>query len=104
MLRTLHLLVWLLIPAVLLAQNPAQNSDDDEAIKSSGQPLSIAFKNRPSLRLGEFAHVDLKTKWHLDFRGFDPPRWNAPGIVNGLPTTPPTFNLTRARIGLKGKV
>src|SRR5207248_1727801 len=52
----------------------------------------------------EFANIDLKDKWHLDFRGFDPNVWNPPAIVTALPETPPTFYLTRARFGLKGKV
>ena len=48
--------------------------------------------------------VSLKTKWHLDFQGFNPPVWEPPAAVTALPETPPTFYLTRARIGLRGNV
>src|SRR5437867_10463694 len=92
---------------MLLAQNPSDETsliDDDEPVASSAETLQLSFKNRPSLRIGEFANIDFKTKWHLDFRGFDPPQWNAPARVTALPSTPPTLYLTRARLGLKGKV
>ena len=105
--RTLLLIALLLVPGILLAQNPSDESaigEDDEPVAASAKPLQLSFKNRPSLRLGEFANIDLKSKWHFDFRGFDPPRWNAPAQVTALPSTPPTFYLTRARIGLKGNV
>jgi phosphate-selective porin len=96
----------LLFPALLFAQNPSreQDANDDEPVQDSSGPIQLNFKNRPSLRIGEFANVDVKAKWHFDFLGFDPPRWNPPAIVNSLPETPPTFYLTRARLGLKGKV
>jgi phosphate-selective porin len=96
----------LLLPAVVFAQNPAgdQDASDDERVQDTGRPFQINFKNRPSIRIGEFANVDFKAKWHFDFLGFDPPRWNPPAVVNALPTTPPTFYLTRARFGLKGRL
>jgi len=104
-LRTLLLVLWLLIPAMLFAQNPnEEDTSSDIAAQSSGGPLSMSFKNRPSLRIGEFANVDLKTKWYFDFRGFHPGIWNPPGVVAPLPSTPPTFLLTRARVELKGKI
>ena len=96
----------LLYPMALLAQAPGEEegTNDDEPIQDSGGAPRLSFKNRPSLRFGEFAQIDLKAKWHLDFRGFDPPRVNLPGIINALPATPDTFFLTKARFGLKGHV
>src|SRR5207244_7869308 len=107
LLRMLLLLALLLAPGILLAQNPSDESaivEDDEPVAASAQRLQLSFKNRPSLRLGEFANIDLTTKWQFDFRGFYRPRWNAPAQVTALPSTPPTFYLTRARIGVKGNV
>jgi hypothetical protein len=40
----------------------------------------------------------------LRFSGIQSPTWNPPATVNGLPSTPPTFYLTRARLGLKGNI
>lgn len=99
-------LFLLLLPTVVFAQNPAsdQGANDDERAKDTGRPFQIDFKNRPSIRIGEFANVDFKAKWHFDFLGFDPPSWNPPAVVNSLPATPPTFYLTRARFGLKGRL
>src|SRR5438132_1203506 len=95
---------FLLFPASLLAQNPNEEPPaDDEPVRDTGRPMQVSFKNRPSLRIGEFANLDLKAKFHLDFRGFDPNSWNPPAVVNALPETPPTFYLTRARVGVKGK-
>ena len=105
--RTFLLIGLLLLPGRLLAQNPSDETsliEDDEPVASSAETLQLSFKNRPSLRIGEFANIDFKTKWHLDFRGFDPPKWDAPAKVTALPSTPPTFYVTRARLGLKGKV
>ena len=104
--RTLLLLALLLIPAMLFAQNPGEEdtTDDDDPIQNSGRLLQLSFTNRPSLRIGEFVQVDLKAKWHLDFRRFSPPAVNLPGIINALPATPDTYLLTKARFGLKGKV
>src|SRR3990172_5609204 len=102
--RTLLLLALLLIPAMLFAQNPGEEdtTDDDDPIQNSGRLLQLSFTNRPSLRIGEFVQVDLKAKWHLDFRRFSPPAVNLPGIINALPATPDTYLLTKARLGLKG--
>jgi len=95
----------LLCPMSLLAQNPAEDAvPEDEPVVDSGRPLQLSFKNRPSLRLGEYVQVDLKSKWQFDFRGFDPPRINLPGVVNALPAVPDTFFLNKARFGFKGKV
>ena len=104
--RTLVLIGWMLIPMMLLAQNPGEEeaSSGEDAVASSNRVLQVSFKNRPSLQIGEFAQVDLKTKWHLDFRRFSPPAVNLPGIVNAVPATPDTFLLTKARFGLKGHV
>ncbi len=102
----LLIITWLMIPALVCsAQNPAEeDKSDTEAVRNSGAFLGISFKNRPSLRIGDFMNVNLVGKWNFDFQGFDPPRWNPPGMVNGLPTTPPTFYLTRARFGVKGNI
>src|SRR5713226_7294936 len=96
-LRTLLLIALLLTPGMLLAQNPSDETnpaEDDEPVARAGHQLQLSFKNRPSLRIGEFANIELKGKWHLDFRGFDPPKWEAPARVTALPSTPPTFYLT----------
>lgn len=105
--RRLLLIGLLFIPAILFGQqNPGEEEEatDDEPVQDSGRSLHVTFKNRPSLRLGEFANVDLKAKWYFDFRGFDPPRVDLPGIVNALPTTPDTFYLSKSRVGLKGSI
>jgi phosphate-selective porin len=105
-LRTLLLITLLLAPGFLFAQNNSDESvpDEDEPVASSTHPLWLSLKNRPSFRFGEFANVDIRAKWHLDWRAFDPPKWEAPAQVTALPSTPPTFYLTRARFGLKGDV
>ncbi len=103
-LRSFTVIALLLFPAILLAQNPNDVPADDELIQSGGHLLQLAFKNRPSLRIGESTYIDLKAKWHLDFRGFDPNSWNAPGQYTALPSTPPTFYVTRSFVGLKGQV
>ena len=104
--RILLVLALLLVPAMLFAQAPGEEepTTEDEVITDSGHLVQVSFKNRPSLRIGEFAQVDLKAKWHLDFRRFSPPVVNLPGIVNALPATPDTFFLNKARFGLKGHV
>jgi phosphate-selective porin len=106
-LRTLLLIACLLVPAFVFAQNPNEDqpgTDDEPVVQTPDGPFHISFKNRPSIRLGEFASIDIKAKFHLDWRGFDPNSWNPPAVVNALPETPPTFYLTRARFGLKGTV
>jgi len=106
-LRTLILIGWLLVPVILSAQNPGEEEEvpsSDDPVATSGRLLQVSFKNRPSLQIGEFAQIDLKAKWHLDFRRFSPPAVNLPGIVNAFPATPDTFLLTKARFGLKGHV
>jgi len=91
---------------MLFAQNPGEDEaiTDDELVPDSNGRVEVSFKNRPSLRIGEAVQIELKTKWHLDFRDFSPPIWNPPGIVNALPATPDTFYLTKARFGFKGRV
>src|SRR3989442_8308985 len=106
-LRTLLLIALLLSPGMLLAQNPSDETsptEEDEPVTGASHQLQLWFKNRPSLRIGEFANIGLKGKWHLDFRGFDPPKWEAHAQVAALPSTPPTFYLTRARFAVKGNV
>jgi phosphate-selective porin len=101
--RKLVVIGLLLFPATLWAQDPNEEPPEDP-IQSTGHLWQLSFKNRPSLRLGEFFNVDLKAKWHLDFRGFDPNSWNQPGVVTALPETPPTFYIPRSFVGLKGAV
>jgi phosphate-selective porin OprO and OprP len=73
-------------------------------LNAAGKALNVEFNNRPSIRFGDVANIDIKTKWHFDFRAFDPPKWNAPAVITALPETPPTFLITRTRVGFKGKV
>jgi phosphate-selective porin len=96
----------LVYPVLLFAQNPGEEepSTEDQRVVDSGRAIQFSLKNRPSLRIGDYAQIDFKTKWHFDFRGFDPPRVNPPGVVTALPVTPDTFRLTRARMGFKGNV
>ncbi len=104
--RTIVLIVFLvvLVPAALFAQKPAADDEDQAQADGKADAFRFKFKDRPSFRVGEIFRVDIKSKFHLDFLGFDPPKWNPPAQVNALPETPPTFYLTRARFGLKGKV
>jgi phosphate-selective porin len=95
----------LLIPIALSAQNPnSQDATLDEPTQESSSRLHVDFANRPSVRFGDIANIDIKTKWNFDFRGFSPAIFNPPGLVTALPGKPDTFLLTRARVGLKGKV
>src|SRR5215813_4400498 len=90
---------------MLCAQNPnTVDSTSDEPLPDSPSFLRINFTNRPSVRFGEFANIDVKGKWDFDFRGFSPPIYNAPGVVTALPSTPPTYLLTKARVGVKGRI
>src|SRR5437867_7218039 len=107
--RKLFLIGLLIYPVALFAQTPQtpgdeETSTDDEPVQKSGERFQFSFKNRPSLRIGEFAQIDFKAKWHFDFRRFSPSAINLPGIVNALPADPDLFSLAKARFGLKGKV
>ena len=104
--RKLLLIGLLLYPVALVAQTPNDEEavTDDEPVQNSGERFQLSFKNRPSLRIGEFAQIEFKAKWHFDFRKFSPSAINLPGIVNALPADPDLFFLTKARFGLKGKV
>jgi phosphate-selective porin OprO/OprP len=90
----------------LLAQAPAEEEEvsEDEPVQGSGENVWVSFKNRPSLRFGEVVQIDLKAKWHFDFRRFSPDAVNLPAIVNALPAKPDVFLLNKARFGLKGRV
>src|SRR5438045_1013802 len=95
--RKMLLIGLLLTPAALFGQNP--NEEDpavEEPVKDTGHLFHLSFKNRPSLRIGEFFHMDVKTKWHIDFRRYSPRAYEIPGIVNGLPSVPDDFFLRRA--------
>src|SRR3989442_1859645 len=61
------------------------------------------IRRPPRSTLFPYTTLFRSSKWHFDFQGFDPPKWYRPAQVNALPETPPTFYLTRARFGLKGK-
>ena len=102
----LLLIGLLLYPMALLAQKTDEDVDasDDEPIQNTGAPFQFTLKNRPSIRIGEFAQIDFKAKWHLDFRDFSPYALNLPAIVNALPARPDIFYLSKARFGLKGHV
>ena len=104
--RTIPLVAYLLGGVLLFGQNPNEDQSglDDAAVKESDHAVRLFLKNRPSIRIGEFANVDVRGKWHLDFRGYSPGVWNPPAVVTALPETPPTFYLTRARLALKGEV
>jgi len=94
--RTLALIALLVFPSVLLAQNPADDDEGEAAAKTPPEGFHFQFKERPSFRFGEHLRMDIKTKWHFDFRRFYPDFTNQPGTD--------TFNLTRGRVGLKGSV
>lgn len=95
--RTFVLIAFLLIPPALFAQNPADDDEEPAAQTESAKGFQFKFKDRPSFRFGEEVRVDIKTKWHFDFRHFYPP-------IANPPETTDTFILQRARFGLKGKV
>ncbi len=97
--RTLILIGLLLLPTVVLAQNPTETDEEESLAKKEGaNPVQFKFNNRPSLRIGDSIRVDFKTKWHMDFRQFYPNVTNLPDGGDD------TFLLSRARVGLKGKV
>src|SRR5438093_237153 len=96
--RTLLLIVLLLLPAALFAQNPTETEEDEPAAQNDApKGFQFKFKDRPSFRYGEDFRLDIKSKWHLDFRHF------YPSIANP-PETTDTFVLQRARFAFKGKV
>jgi len=89
----------MLIPGLLLAQKPADDDAEEPPAQSdSHHGFKFKFKDRPSFRIGDTLRLDIKSKWHFDFRHFYPPITNLPEGEDN------TFLLTRARIGLKGKV
>ena len=95
--RKLLLIGLLLVPAALLAQKPAAD-DEEDAPSKTGVPhgLYFKFKDRPSFRVGDTFKLDIRSKWHLDFRHFYPLKTNLDDDS--------TFLLQRARFGIKGKV
>lgn len=97
--RILILIGLLLAPAVLFAQKPETDDEEEPAARADrGHAFQFKFKDRPSFRIGEAFKLDIKSKWHLDFRKFYPPVTNLPLFDDN------TFLLTRARFGIKGKV
>jgi phosphate-selective porin len=92
--RKLCLVLMLLLPLSALAQNNADD-DEDENQKDPIKGFQLKFKDRPSFRYGENFRLDIKTKWHLDFTDFSPPVG---------PHADDHFAVTRARFGVKGEV
>ena len=90
--RTFVLIAFLLIPPALFAQNPADDDEEPAAQTESAKGFQFKFKDRPSFRIGDDFRLDIKTKFHLDFRHFYPPITNLPDDS--------TFLLTRARFGV----
>jgi phosphate-selective porin OprO and OprP len=89
-------LAFLVFSPAMSAQNPV-SQDPDEEPKGSIKGFEFRFKERPSFRYGDDLRLDIKTKWHLDFRDFHPD-------VANPPETTETFSVTRARFGIKGEV
>ncbi len=82
------LIALLLFPVVLFGQIPEDEDDQQPDQNDSGRALRLTFKNSPSLRAGDVFRLDLKSKWHLDFRHFYPP-------IASPPQTDDTFVLRR---------
>src|SRR5262249_16308207 len=93
--RNVLLAVFLLIPVMVVGQNPIER--EDEVTPESAKGFQFKFKDRPSFRFPENFRLDIRTKWHLDFRNIDPP-------IANPPETTDTFKLQRARFGVRGKV
>jgi len=91
--RTSFLIGLLLFPGVLLAQKPPDGGGGQEESKAAG--LRFKIKDGPSLRIGENFRLDVRAKWHFDYASRSP----------SLRTEPDSkYSLTRARMGIKGKV
>jgi len=104
-LRTFILIGLLLVPALVLAQNTVPDDEEEPPAQAeSGHRLQFKFKDRPSFRIGDLIRVDIKSKWHFDFLRYSPPIVNPPGVSNEPPEPAPTYQLTRARFAVKGKV
>lgn len=94
--RCLFLISLLFLSSVSFAQKPAQD-DDSEEPKQSVKGFQFKLKERPSFRYGDILRMDVKSKWHIDFRHFDPE-------VNTTKESGDLVSVTRARFGLKGEV
>jgi hypothetical protein len=105
-LRKTILIGLLFIPSLLCAQNPTLLEEEEpaKATDNGGHLVQFRFKDRPSLRIGDFFRLDVKTKWHFDWLSYTPPIVNPPGVSNEPPEPAPTYQLTRARFAVKGKV
>jgi len=96
--RVFGLIALLMLAPALFAQNPADEEEaDTTAKKEPVKGFQFKFKDRPSFRYGEYLRMDVKSKWHIDFRHF------SPEIPDPLPSQE-SFTITRARVGLKGEV
>lgn len=94
--RILAVIALVLLARVTWAQNPAEVAPVEEP-KESVRGFQFRMKERPSFRYGDNLRLDVKTKWHLDFRGFYP--------ALGVPSqNTGDFTVTRARVGIKGEV
>lgn len=101
----LILIGLMLAPVSVFGQNPVQQEEEEPPAKTEpGRLLRFTFKDRPSIRIGNVVRVDIKSKWHFDFLRYSPPIVNPPGTSNTPPEPAPTYQLTRARFGLKGNV
>jgi phosphate-selective porin OprO and OprP len=81
--------VMVLIPALLPANEPGSTQKDPNETKKK---VRFVWNNRPSLRFGDWLRVDLRVKFHADFRGFSPE----------IETDEGTFDFQRKRIGIEG--
>ena len=92
------------VPMTVVAQTIRDDEPavKDETVQEGGHLVQFHFKNGPSIRIGEFANISLKSKWHFDYDRFYPALWNPPGTSIGVVPQTERFNLSRARFALKG--
>src|SRR6185369_3877504 len=94
LMRTLLVISLLFWPFLAFSQDAPPAADEQ---KESIKGFQFRFKERPSFRYGDNLRLDIKAKWHLDFRNFYP-------NVVAAPETGDVFNVTRSRFGIKGEV
>src|ERR1051325_3342122 len=94
----LCLLILLLLAWCCAAsgQDPSQD-DADGGKKEPLHGFQFRFKDRPIFRYGNQLQLEIRSRWHLDFQQF------YPAVLNP-PITDDVFNITRARLGVKGEV
>src|SRR5437868_8607626 len=91
------LMILIAFPASLSAQAPGSDDSDKPDKNDSGHFFTFKFKNKPSILIGQFARIDVKSKWHFDYEKFSPRFWNPPGTLEGISPQTDYFSLTRAR-------